>query len=66
MLGGKSTSGQTYTDEQNQIFIDNIKEYRYFVQDETEVKTIYFLDLFDVGILPTFLALYFHQVLELY
>lgn len=32
-------SGQIYTDEQNPIFIDNIKEYRYFVQDETEVKT---------------------------
>jgi len=32
-------SGQTYTEEQNQIFIDNIKEYRYFIQDETAVKT---------------------------
>lgn len=32
-------SGQIYTDKQNQIFIDNINEYRYFIQDETAAKT---------------------------
>jgi hypothetical protein len=28
-----------YTDEQNRIFIDNIKEYRDFIQGHSEVKT---------------------------